>query len=302
MNDIVINKKIYDKLVSEDKLSQRAFDSYHRRSPFYTEVTATDEFGNVLFTKRQNETVLGGALTVLEKLCAIKPVNSQFKVESMNSILGINSNFVSLENSPATADDVLCLWGIGIGGAGDAFPSRRTVRFYEREIGRNGYTSEMIPFRIVTERFPSTSIEGQKYFMCKERSNNGTLYYEYYLKAFENKDDIKTFVLWQDNVEGEDGNPVESNVYSLDRSDNIEAFVELHLQLTKKDAREYFELTNNIEQARVNTIGLFTARKQVVDVGVVDYVNVKMFSKLTFENEPLQNAKIINFTYRIYVS
>ena len=297
-NIITVNKKLYDKLVSKDKIDKSLLN---HRSPFYTEVTATDEFGNVLFSKRQNETVLGGALTVLEKLCSITKANAQFKVASINSLLDIN-NTIALNDSTATNNDILCLWGIGIGGSGDAFGSRREVKFYEREIGRNGFTAEMIPFRVVTQRFANNTDEGKMYFMSKQKRYGNVDLYEYYLKRFENKDEIKTYVLWQDGAEGEDGNPVESNVYSLNRSDNIEAFIELRLKLTKKDAREYFEVTNSIEQARINTIGLFTGRRVEVETGRYDYVNVKMFSKLTFENESLQNAKVINFNYRIYVS
>ena len=292
---ITIDKKLYDRLVYTDNLYRRNIEKIKYKSPFYTEVTATDEFGNVLFTKKQNETVLGGALTVLEKLCGIK---SSFKVGSINGILNIN-NIVTEANSSATNDDLLCLWGIGIGGAGDAFGSRLAVKFYEREIGQHNHTDQMIPFRIVTRRFINTEEESKKYFMSRQRSDN---LYEYYLKTFEGNPNAVTYVRWQDGAEGEDGTLVPANVYSLTRSDNIETYVELKLQLTKKDAREYFELTNQVEKARINTIGLFTGRRVEVEPGRWDYVNVKMFSKLNFENEALQNAKIINFTYRIYLS
>jgi hypothetical protein len=287
---VTISKKLYDRLVARDQLLDTLGQQHH---VLRTRVDAYDEFGKVLFSKQQNETVLGGALFVLEKLANIK---ASMKVASINSILGIN-DVIPISESSATADDQLCLWGVGIGGAGDALGSRRTVQFYEREIGQNGFTDQMVPFRVVATPFTSSDENFNKYYLRRQRSDG---LYEYYAKAFETDPFVK--VLWEDGEEGADGSEVESDVYATSRTDGIETFMELHLQLTKKDIREYFQHMGEIEMARINTIGLFTGRKMEIEPGFFDYVNVKMFSKLTFENESLQNSKAISFRYLLLVS
>lgn len=53
---------------------------------------------------------------------------------------------------------------------------------------------------------------------------------------------------------------------------------------------------------RINSLGLFTGRYTKLDDGRYDYTNVKLFSKLNFNNEALLNAKTILYKYRVYVS
>jgi len=93
-----------------------------------------------------------------------------------------------------------------------------------------------------------------------------------------------------------------SDVHNTSRRDLIEAFVEMRLKLTKKDVREWFDVNGNIQLSRINTIALFTGKRVEIAPGKFDYVNVKMFSKLNLDNEPLTNTKEINFTYRIYTN
>ena len=60
--------RLDDKLGLQDLKQQFAAKISKRshRPTFYTEIEARNEFGEVLFTKAHNETVLGGAITVLE--------------------------------------------------------------------------------------------------------------------------------------------------------------------------------------------------------------------------------------------
>lgn len=302
--------KLNDRLGLQDLKRQFASKIAHRNHAptFYTEIEARNEFGETLFTKAHNETVLGGAITVLEKLWGIQ---SKLKVDSINNIMGINADRTpEISNSSANEQDHVCLWGIGIGGCGDTFGSRRTVNFYEREIGQNGHTDQMIPFRVVSEPFSPSDDNYNKYFMMNKRADG---LYEYYLKAFEITPYIK--VLWKDGAEGEDGSEVDSEVYNTDREDAIEAFVEMHLMISKSDVQEYFENIGKPEMARVNTIGLFTGRAITMDDGRTDYVNLKLFSKLNTENDSLVlsasgsdgsvgsgSSRSIEYIYRVFVA
>ena len=284
-----------DRLTTHDRVEDviNNFKQGIRPHAFRTDISIKNEFGEVIFSRESNETVLGGALTVLEKLCG---VNAALKVGSINSIMDIN-DVVDPSESSAGNDDILCLWGVGIGGCGDAFASRRVVNFQEREVGQNGHPEQMLPFRVVPEPFDSTDDNSARYYMMRQRDDG---YYEYFLKTFEIDPIIK--VLYKDGAEGEDGTEVENDVYNTNREDGIEAFVELHLQITKRDLREYFERTGEIEMARFNTIALFTGRKTEIAEGRYDYTNVKMFSKINLTSEPLQAAKLLDCQYRIYVA
>lgn len=287
----IITKKVSDRLSTLDSLQQE-YSQGVKPKTFRTSISATDEFGNVLFSHEENETVLGGAITVMEKLWGVR---SSLQVATINEIMDINTNVATDPTSPLVQDDVVCLWGVGIGGSGDAFGSIRKVNFYEREVGQNGQKDEMIPFRVTQTQL--TGDDANKYHMMQQREDG---LFAYYLKNFEIAPQIK--VLWKDGEEGEDGSEVEVDVHNTRRKDLIEAFVEMHLKLSKKDVREWFDINGNIQMSRINTIALFTGRRVEIAPGVYDYVNVKMFSKLNLDNEPLTNTKEINFTYRVYTS
>lgn len=285
----VINQK--DKLVLS-QTTEMTMESFQQpKSPFRTRITATDEFGDVLFDLEQNMVVLGGAISVLEKMWNVR---SSLMIDTINNIMSINPA-VQSPTTTLPADDYVCLWGIGCGGSGDAFGAVRDVKFYEREIGQNGQSTQMLPFRVVTA--PLEGDDVQKYYLAKDLGNG---YTAYYAKTFETAPFIRS--LWRDGEEGEDGTEVTDGVHNTSRTEDIETFVEMHLKIEKADIREFFEMNGEIEKARVNTIGLFTAQRYVLPDGGYEYRNVKLFSKFNFDNEALSNRKSISFTYRIYAS
>ena len=291
-----------DSLAIKDLVSNKL----RNKSPFRTEISAYDEFGDVLFTLEHNMVVLGGAITVLEKMWNIR---SSLVIDTINNINQI-SPAVQSTTELLPQNDYVCMWGIGIGGSGDAFGSVRDVKYYEREIGQNGQSDEFIPFRCVT-----TSLEGEDVQMYTLSKTVGTGFTAYYAKLFDSEPFIRS--LWRDGQDGKDGTEVTDGVHNTQRSEEIETFVEMHMKINENDAREWFEMNGNIEQARVNTIGLFTGR--LVDNGAGGYnaQNVKLFTKFNFDNEALgtsggsgsgagsggiSSGKTISFIYRIYAS
>ena len=123
----------------------------------------------------------------------------------------------------------------------------------------------------------------------------------YYLKTFEQQPVIKA--LWKDSDDqDEDGSEVEGGVHESTRTEPIETFVEMILKITKKDVRDYFELYGDIEQCRINSIGLFTGAKRNLSDGTTDYQQVKLFSKLNIPNEMLTLKKDLTIVYRIYTN
>ena len=291
-------KNLSDRLSAVENVKKQYSNGIKRghKPVFRTCITrlAYNEFGECIAEDEfHNETVLGGALTVLEKLWGVA---APLKIASINNLLGINDT-VSLADSSASNEDIVCLWGVGIGGSGDAFTAVKQVHFYERELGQNGHTDEMIPFRVVSEPFSSTDPNSSQYYMMSQRDDG---YFEYFLKKFEIDPIIK--ILWKDGAEGEDGSEVGDDVHNTSRTDDIEAFVEMHCKVDVKDIREYFEHLGMTQMTRINSLGLFTGRYTKLDDGRYDYTNVKLFSKLNFNNEALLNAKTILYKYRVYVS
>jgi len=272
-----------DRLVLKDNLL--------KPTTFRTSVDAFNEFGEVIFTRAQNDTVLGGAIFVLEKLANVR---STLEVATLNQIMEINQSMVPI-SGVYPKELGIAAWGIGIGGSGDTIGSVKPVKFYEREIGSNNHSNEMVPFRVVDT--PFTGPEAAMYYGAKKGVDNKI---SYYLKNFETAPAIR--VLWKDGAEGEDGTDVDNNVYNTNRTEAIEVFIEYILKLTKKDVREYFQKIGQIEMCRVNSIALCTGIKKEIIPGTFDYTDARMFSKLNFGNELLENNKEVTFRYRIYTN
>ena len=249
-----------------------------------TKIIGLDTLTGEKLFETENQIVLGGALFILEKCFNVE---APIKVDYLNNIMGINTGEPIEEIYPKETG--VCLFGVGVGGCGDASRSVVDVKYYEREI------FDMIPFRITDEEF--TGADVNKYWF-KRYEENGKV--SYFLKSFEAKPEIK--VLWKDGEEGEDGSEVASGVHNTQRTEPIETFVEMILKINKKDCREYFEINGDIDAARVNSIGLFTGIMSTNEYGEPDYKQVKLFSKLNIPNEMLVLSKDITIVYRIYTS
>lgn len=274
----------YNRLSDDIKVTSNGTVKLKHSSPYTrTQIIAYDDFGEVLF-ETENQIVLGGALFTLEKVFG---VTSPLKVEYLNDIKGIATSGQQVtEIYPK--DNVVCLFGVGIGGCGDSYKSVKDVKFYEREI------EEMIPFRLVSGELPSM-IKNKYFFKGTYKTKNA-----YYLKKFEQDPKIK--VLWKDGEGDADGSEVPNGVHTTQRTEAIETFVEITLRIDKDDIREYFDETGEIEQARINSIALFTGVPAQLADGTTDYKQVKMFSKLNIPNEMLNVTKSFTMVYRIYAS
>lgn len=278
------NIKLNDNISVKDE-SSLDLPSFEMHEPtFRTKIIGTNELGEVLF-EAENNTVIGGALFVLEKVFG---VSANLNVDYLNNFMSIATGGTAVtEKYPK--ETVVCLFGVGTGGSGESITSVKAVDFKERNV------VDMIPFRYTDVALPTA--DQQKYWFRRTDPNGRTAHF---LKAFETTPVIKA--LYKDAEGDEDGTEVSANVHTSTRTEPIETFVELVLKINKNDCREWFEFNGNIEQARINTIGLFTGIKSLVSTGVYDYKQVKLFAKLNINNEMLTAAKDLTITYRIYTS
>lgn len=278
MDNTVIN--ISDNITQVDALAPVRVK---HPSPYTrTRVIGVDEFGNKLFNE-ENQVVLGGSLFTLEKVWGVQ---SSLNVDTLNQIMGIATTGAPVLNKNET---FVCLFGLGYGGCGDTIKSVKDVKYYEREV------FDMVPFRVTDQ--PLTSEEATQYFFKKDSENGRTAYY---LKKFEKAPKIHS--LWKDGPQDEDGSIVEDGVHNTTRTEPIETFIEMHLKISKNDIREYFELTGGIEEARINSIGLFTGVLCDLGNGNFDFKDVTLFSKLNIPNESLVISKTMDIYYRVYAS
>ena len=276
-----------DKIL-KDNINQKDIIKPHRieskQGNIRTKIIGLDTLTKEVLFESTNQIVLGGAMFILEKLFNVE---APITVDYLNNIMGIAAENPIEEKYPKNT--AVCLFGVGIGGCGDSSLSVVDVNFYEREI------FDMVPFRVTDDELNE---EDQTKYWFKRRESDGRT--SYFLKTFEQDPVIK--VLWKDGDEDEDGAEVSSGVHDTQRTEPIETFVELILKITKKDVREYFEINGNIEEARINSIGLFTGIKQPMSDGSEDYKQVKLFSKLNIPNEMLVMNKDMTIIYRIYTS
>ena len=262
------------------------------KSPvFYTEVEfyakdvndKSDNPGELLHVDH-NELVLPGALFLAEKLTNVdapiqpKTINSDLGIAISESLGGIHGK---------KREHVICLFGVGIGGSGTNFNTVLPVNYNEREI------KNFIPIRRVETGHDLSSVEKEKYFMKKV--DNG--FYEYYLKKFEIDPTIKVEY-------DEPGNPAVPGEFDKQPSSRvINLYMQFNIKISKYDVREYFKTKGGgIKQARINTLGLFVGYPEGSHEST-EYKGVQLFSKLNFNNEPLDNeTKELNIIYKIYIA
>jgi len=289
-----MNLKLNDKLSNRDGVS---FE-YKQNKPFartriiggydaYKDKNGVTQFGEVVFDT-ENMIVLGGSLFTLEKVFGVA---SSLPVETLNNLMNIANSGSAIVTK---ANEFVCLFGVGTGGAGESITDVKDVKYYEREI------IDMIPLRQTANELASG--EADKYWFKKQIDVGGIAKTQYYLKKFETDPEIR--VLWRDAEGDEDGSEVGENVWNTPESNTtpIETFIELTLQINKKDCREYFDDLGNVEVSRINSIGLFTGVKGTLGDGTEDYKDVRLFSKLNINNEILTLSKDLTIAYRIYTS
>ena len=240
-----------------------------------------DGFGNPLFKKvGENTIVMGGAVLALEHLCN---ATATFKPATLNSIYSINQG-ISGDNMLS----YISCFGVGIGGSALDFGNVEDTDIKARNV------PSLIPMRYGETL---TGTDSDKYFLKK--LNNDGITYSWYLKEFGAATTIKS--LWKDAAEEDtDGTEILTEIYNSVRTEGIESFAEFTINLNVNDVREYFSAIADLDMARYNSLGLFTGQKVDIGGGVYDYVNVRLFSYLNFDNKSVKDKTEAEYRYRVY--
>lgn len=260
----------------------------------YKDEKGMTRFGKVVF-ETSNMIVLGGGIFTLEKIFDTK---AKLQLDYLDNILeGNTANSITTYAENNVTDEMVlndssvCLFGVGTGGSGDSINSVIDVKYTENNI------IDLIPLRQSTT--PLSQADSSKYwFKSSSTDASGNNETKYFLKTFESQE-IKT--LWDDSGDSNiDGSEVSTSSLNTSSSTPISNFVELTLKIDKNDIREYF--SSNVENARINSIGLFYGIKVKDTAGNEDYRKVRLFSKLNINNEIMDEGKELTIVYRIYTS
>jgi hypothetical protein len=285
MSELILNDGIHTK--DEKKIAsskKKKSGSY-----YHTEVEFKNELGEVLF-KKSNIILVNGRRFTLEKLFNVTPASGESI--TLNQLFQINENQPTLNGSGPRREKAVCLFGVGRGGSNLTFgsvinPAAREYNLYD-----------MVPLRYVDANNDLTPDEQAKYYLRVPTGN----YVAYYLKKFEVEPVIVMKIGDQDYVpQLSDNTPTDPN--SMSTPDDVDCYVELQLKISADDVREYFIATEGLEQARINELSLYSGYQPANNDGVwVDFLDIEGFSKLTFNNEPLDDeTKELNIIYRIYI-
>ena len=248
----------------------------------YQDSHGVSQLGEVVF-KSENMVLIGGIQYAMERLFN---VTGPLSVPKLNdSGIGSTSAVVTPAGLVYPAAHAICLFGVGVGGAGSSTTSVLDVNYKS-----SGLTS-MVPLRYTNTTLGAS--DAAKYF--GKKSVNGTT--AYYLKKFDSNPTIK--FLWEDGVGDADGTVVDSSVFTSQSTVGIDSFTEIVMSISVNDVKEWFNASGDIEDSRINELALFTG---VFNSVTGDYSHLMAFSKLNIPTEPLSLSKELSLIYRVFGS
>lgn len=270
--------KIDDHLLLKEKL-----DVDKQQPGFHGELweETCDDFGNPILKKlNDNTVVVGGAITALEHITGITDC---WKPATLNTIYNINTDIPTDDMTSKVA-----LFGVGAGGAALDFGNIYDPDPKHRDI------PNPLPFRYNTD---ISGTEADKYYF-KVPDDDGVTF-RWMLKEFESPIVIQT--MWKDSTEKDtDGTLVTGEIHDSERTELLQSFAECHLKVDTTDVHEYYTNIGELAMARYNCIGLYTGTKVELDDGTYDYVNVRLFSYVTFNNKDVSTKTLSLYRYRIF--
>lgn len=275
-------------LTTSDEIAKRKHGLPCLKGVLYQQLV--DANGEPIFKKiNENTVTLGGACITLQKLFGNAP---SYMPPTINELEGIND---TVDGANAEGTHVL-LFGVGIGGCGMTVGDVKDPDFKSKEL------IDWIPFRISdTEELEISDTDPSKYYFRKQISPDPAPQWGWYLKEFDNTVIPKS--LWKDVPDPDaDGTEVTSDVSGSDSENLIECFGECLIKLEEEDLRPFFQWAGNLKLARYNSIGLFTGTKKQITPGYVDYVGIRLFSVVNFNNVPLDLPSTATYLYRVYAA
>jgi hypothetical protein len=249
-----------------------------------TEITILcHETGEVLFKGLKNKVILAGADFTAAKHFDFIP---SIVTPTYNQVLKLDNYD---QSTPYTGNGYrpeykICLFAVGIGGCGT-----EASQVYKVDKSKWITADNLVPFRYPLVASDLNSSLRDTYF---GRQAIDTTRVAYNFKGF---DSTPTF-----HRQYTDGTIIDENIYTSERTDDIECYMELKMSVLKEDCRDFFKATTGLDTAKINTLSLLYAYPITID-GYTYYQDIRPATQLNFGNEALIDlTKGIDIIYHIY--
>ena len=243
-------------------------------------IVKNSETGEIVFRGSNKVIVSGSAFTAAKHF----NINMPVRTPSYNSILGLENTAADAFVDPGLRrEEQVILFAVGTDGCGPQ----------QHEIYPVDYKKWIAPASLVPFRYPLATSDisaglRTSYFGRKVVDNRVA----YYFKAFDSAPIAKQ--------QYKDGTPIDENIYSSTKADEVETYIELSLKITKDDCREWFTSTTGINTAKINTFSLLTAWPKSYS-GTIYYQDIRPLTKINISNESLIDAsKGLDIIYQIF--
>ena len=247
------------------------------------------ETGEYIFKGLKNKVIIPGSGLIARKLF---DVTNPEVTPSYNTTFGTDMYTPTVDTAPtesigtaATKDNhKILLFCVGLDGCGD-----QNSQVYPVDYKKWIAPENLVPFRYQLKNTDLSDELRETYF---GRTSVGDRY-AYYFKRFDSE---PKFV-----QQYADSTAVTNTIYTDNKADSAESYVEINLKITKQDIRDYFIATVGIDEARINTISLCSAYP-VEENGYVYFKEIRPVTKLNIPNESLIDvSKGIDIIYHIYM-
>lgn len=243
-------------------------------------IIKNDVTGEVIHDVTNKVVLAGSAFTAQKHFNITAPV----KTPTYNTVLGLENTSTENNTEPGLRrSEIVCLFAIGNDGCG---PEQHQV--YDVKYASWIKEANLIPFRYCNINNDLSDLERTMYFGRKVTNNK----YIYYFKAFDlTPQFVQRYV---------DGTPIDENIYSSSKPEEVESFIQLKLKIATEDCKEYFTAIGDTTGSKISSISLLTAWKTTV-AGKTYYQDIRPLTKLHFPNESLsEESKALDITYLIY--
>jgi len=283
---------------------------------YYKDDKGISQLGEVVF-EETNIVPIGGVQFVFEQVFGIG--KSSFEIPTLHntpidigdvedgtlSNITLDTNDIDVEQGiplPHNWNEKVCLFGVGCNGT-----ASNNITIVSPEY-KDYMLDGMVPFRFIdSNNNNGLTVAEQDIYFGKVTNKLAAGKTAYFLKKFDN---IEFYHRLNDSDEYSDGTELKTNgsssinPFSPDYSNTstIESYVEAKLIINKADIKEWFDYNGNIEETRINSIGLFSAYRPLDASSDTDYANVRLFSKFNMASEPLGLTKELTILYRVYGS
>ena len=279
---MVVNMGVYqDKFDYVEKLKMKVFKELSKPGPKKTRIIISDADTGEIHSDTHNRILISASQLTACYHWGVDPV---VHIPTYNEEWGLDGTLDS--NVQPENDIIVCQFIMGQGGCGTVPTDTYVVRNTERL-----EPNDCLPFRYVEpENDLNSDLRAKSYFGRYVDNDNMV---RYMTKSFSTSPMLHMQYL--------DGTQITSDFYKIDSDQAVECFIEIKLDVTRNDFRDYFEKVIGWDGAFINSLSLLFGWYHIGEDGYPYYQQLTGYSKLNFSTEWLVDlSKALTFTYQIF--